>query len=243
MRMKVCDMSEIVNVFLPMRAGSERIPKKNTKSFAGIDGGLCSIKLKQLIKSKFVTNIIVSTNDPEVVDISNALNSKKIKVILRPEELASSSTSTDDLIKYVPEIMPEGHVLWTHVTSPFIGPDIYDQIIRKYFENIDHYDSIMTVTKLQKFIWNTSDPINYDRTAEKWPRTQTIEPLWEVNSGAFIASKDIYKKHMDRIGLKPFLFQLSEEISFDIDWLPDFRMAEALFKSVDFSANEDTSKV
>ena len=83
MRMKVCDMSEIVNVFLPMRAGSERIPKKNTKSFAGIDGGLCSIKLKQLIKSKLITNIIVSTNDPEVVDISKALNSKKIKVILR----------------------------------------------------------------------------------------------------------------------------------------------------------------
>ena len=125
-------MSEIVNVFLPMRAGSERIPKKNTKSFAGIDGGLCSIKLKQILKSKLVNRVIVSTNDPEVVDISNAFNSEKIKVILRPEELASSSTSTDDLIKYVPEIMPEGHILWTHVTSPFISPDIYDQIIKTY---------------------------------------------------------------------------------------------------------------
>ena len=236
-------MSEIVNVFLPMRAGSERIPKKNTKSFAGIDGGLCSIKLKQLVKSKLVNSVIVSTNDPEVVDISNAFNSKKIKVILRPEELASSSTSTDDLIKYVPEIMPKGHVLWTHVTSPFIGPDIYDQIIKTYFENIDHYDSIMTVTKVQKFIWNNSKPINYDRSVEKWPRTQTIEPLWEVNSGAFIASKEIYKKCMDRIGLKPYLFQLSEEISFDIDWLPDFKMAEALYKSMGFGANEETSAV
>ena len=241
--MGVCKMSETVNVFLPMRAGSERIPKKNTKSFAGIDGGLCSIKLEQLLKSKLVKNVIVSTNDPEVFDISNAFNSKKIKVVLRPEELASSSTSTDDLIKYVPEIMPEGHIMWTHVTSPFIGPDIYDQIIKTYFENIDHCDSIMTVTKLQKFIWNTSEPINYDRSVEKWPRTQTIEPLWEVNSGAFIASKEIYKKCMDRIGLTPYLFQLSEDISFDIDWLPDFRMAEALYKSVRLGTNEETSVV
>ena len=241
--MGVCKMSETINVFLPMRAGSERIPKKNTKSFAGIDGGLCSIKLEQLLKSKLVNNVIVSTNDPEVVDICNAFKSKKIKVKLRPEELASSSTSTDDLIKYVPEIMPEGHIMWTHVTSPFIGPNIYDQIIKTYIENIDHYDSIMTVTKLQKFIWNTSEPINYDRSVEKWPRTQTIEPLWEVNSGAFIASKEIYKKCMDRIGLTPYLFQLSEDISFDIDWLPDFRMAEALYKSVRFGNNEETSVV
>jgi CMP-N-acetylneuraminic acid synthetase len=236
-------MSEIVNIFLPLRAGSERIPKKNTKSFAGIDGGLCSIKLKQLLKSKLVKNVIVSTNDPEVVEISNAFNSKKIKVVLRPEELASPSTSTDDLIKYVPEIMPEGHILWTHVTSPFIGPDIYDKIIKTYFENIDHYDSIMTVTKLQKFIWNTYKPINYDRSVEKWPRTQTIEPLWEVNSGAFIASKEIYKKCMDRIGLKPYLFHLSEEISFDIDWLPDFNIAEAIYKSMRFGTTEETSVV
>lgn len=228
-------MSETVNVFLPIRAGSERIPKKNTKPFAGINGGLCAIKLKQLLKSKLVKTVIVSTNDPEVVDISNALYSKKIKVILRPDELASSSTSTDDLIKYVPEIMPEGHIMWTHVTSPFIGPDVYDQIIRTYFENIGAHDSLMTVTKLQKFIWNSSEPLNYNHSVEKWPRTQTIEPLWEVNSGAFISSKKLYEKYSDRIGLKPYLYELNGEISFDIDWLPDFKMAEALYKSMRFN--------
>ena len=31
-------MSEIMNVFLPMRAGSERIPKKNTNSSIAIKG-------------------------------------------------------------------------------------------------------------------------------------------------------------------------------------------------------------
>ena len=95
-------MNKTVNVFLPMRAGSERVPKKNTKSFAGVDGGLCSIKLKQLLGSKHIDNIFVSTNDPDVMDISNGFNSSKIKVMQRPDELASSSSSTDDLIKYVP---------------------------------------------------------------------------------------------------------------------------------------------
>jgi len=231
-------MSEIMNVFLPMRAGSERIPKKNTKSFSGIDGGLCSIKLQQLLESSLINNIFVSTNDPDVIDISNSFNSSRIKIVLRPDELSSSSTSTDDLIKYVPEIMPEGHIMWTHVTSPFIDSDVYDRIIETYFENINHNDSLMTVTKLQKFIWNDTSSINYDYNLEKWPRTQTLDPLWEVNSGAFITTKKIYRERMDRIGARPYLFQLNEALAFDIDWLPDFKMAEVFYKKVYFGGSD-----
>lgn len=212
-----------------MRAGSERVPEKNTRSFAGITGGLCKIKLRQLLRCTQIDKIFVSTNDTKVINISKSFGSQKIKIIRRPDILASSSASTDDLIKYVSEIMPEGHIMWTHVTSPFIGSETYSRIIEAYFKNLHLYDSLMTVTKLQKFIWNNVEPINYDVTIEKWPRTQMIEPLWEVNSGAFIATKKIYKKRMDRVGDTPFLFPLDREISFDIDWFLDFKIAEALY--------------
>ena len=223
-------MSKEINVFLPMRAGSERIPRKNTKKFSGIDGGLCSIKINQLLQCKSINYIFVSTNDQNVIDIANSFESRKIRIIKRPDELSSSSTSTDDLINYVPEIMPDGHILWTHVTSPFIGPDIYDKIIKTYFNNLKKYDSLMTVTKIQKFIWNDTQPINYDRSIEKWPRTQTLEPLWEINSGVFITTRKIYKKHMDRVGVRPYLFELSGDLAFDIDWMSDFTTAEEIYK-------------
>ena len=215
-----------------MRAGSERVPNKNTKTFSGIKGGLCKIKLEQLIKCNLIDSILVSTNDPEVVKIANTFNSKKIRVIIRPDELASSSSSTDDLIKYVPEVMPDGHILWTHVTSPFISSEVYSQIIEKYLEKLEGFDSLMTVTKLQKFIWKDSSPVNYNRNLEKWPNTQTIEPLWEVNSGVFLTKKNIYQTNNDRIGDKPYLFELSDDIAFDIDWLPDYKIAEALYFSM-----------
>lgn len=223
-------MSEVVNVFLPMRAGSERVPQKNTKRFSGVNGGLCEIKLRQLLRSRMINKIFVSTNDPKVIEIAEKFSSDRINIIHRPVELALSSTSTDDLIKYVPSIMPDAHILWTHVTSPFMDHDIYDNIIKTYLKNIKLYDSLMTVTKIQKFIWNETGPINYNLVDEKWPRTQTIQPLWEINSGAFIATKKTYQQSMDRIGAKPYLFELSEEVSFDIDWLPDFTMAEAIYK-------------
>ena len=43
---------------------------------------------------------------------------------------------------------------------------------------------------------------------------------------------------MDRIGAKPYLFQLNEELAFDIDWLPDFKLAETIYKTV-YSENGD----
>ena len=128
--------------------------------------------------------------------------------------------------------MPDGHILWTHVTSPFISSDIYSQVIEKYLENLDHFDSLMTVTKIQKFIWNDNEPVNYNRDIEKWPKTQTIKSLWEVNSGIFLAHKSIYEHNNDRIGCMPYLFQLSDEIAFDIDWMTDYKIAEALYFSM-----------
>ena len=147
---------------------------KNTKPFSGVQGGLCKIKLEQLIKCSLVDTIMVSTNDPEVVKIAIYSTLKKIRVLIRPNELASSSTSTDDLIKYVPEVMPDGHILWTHVTSPFITSEVYDQIIEKYIEKLQDFDSLMTVTKLQKFIWKGSEPINYNRNLENGQKLKQL---------------------------------------------------------------------
>lgn len=224
-------MGESINVFLPMRAGSVRVPNKNTREFSGISGGLCMIKLEQLLSSKRIHNIYVSTDDPEAIEICKNFKSNKIRLRIRPSALASSSTSTDELIKHVPEVIPEGHILWTHVTSPFITARDYDDIIKAYNDKLKQFDSLMTVTKVQKFIWNDDTSLNYDREVEKWPRTQTLKPLWEVNSGVFLAHRRIYVERSDRIGVKPFLYELSGKQSFDIDWIDDFHAAETLYQS------------
>ena len=100
-----------------MRKGSERVANKNTKDFAGISGGLTYIKLGQLLEVEEISSITVSTDDERVKEIASAFQSNRIKIIDRPAALASSSTSTDDLIRYVPSVIEEGNVLWTHVTS------------------------------------------------------------------------------------------------------------------------------
>ena len=94
----------MITVFLPCRAGSVRIPDKNTKPFANVEGGLLELKIKQLLRIKSVDKIILSTNDLKVIKIAENI-SNKIIIDNRPEELALSSTSTDSLIKYIPNIL------------------------------------------------------------------------------------------------------------------------------------------
>jgi CMP-N-acetylneuraminic acid synthetase len=218
--------------FLPCRKGSERVPNKNIRDFAGVTGGLLFIKLEQLLKSKRIDEIILSSNDAQVFEIGSSFKNEKIVPVMRPDHLGLSSTSTDDLIAYAAELIPDGTILWTHVTSPFITAKLYDQIIDKYYAVIHHFDSLMSVSPIRKFIWNETGAINYDRKFEKWPRTQTLKPLYEVNSGVFMANSSIYKQHKDRIGNNVFLYELSGKESFDIDWQEDFDIAELIYPTI-----------
>jgi CMP-N-acetylneuraminic acid synthetase len=219
-----------ITIFLPCRKGSERVVHKNTRDFADIKGGLTFIKICQLLKVKKISKIIVSTNDNSVIRIAQSFNDDKIVIDNRPEELASSATSTDDLIRYIPTIIQEGMVLWTHVTSPLIDETVYNDAIDLLLDNQANFDSLMSVTKIQKFLWDKKKPLNYNKRQEKWPRTQTIAPLYEINSGMFLADIEVYKEQSDRIGKSPYLYEISDKKSFDIDWEDDFDIAEILWK-------------
>lgn len=222
-------MTTSVSCFLPCRKGSERVPKKNIKPFAGIEHGLVELKLRQLLACVVIDEIVLSTNDEEILDFARSLGEGRIRIHHRVDALASSQTSTDDLVAHASDLIPEGHILWTHVTSPFITSSAYQAIVERYFECLmQGYDSLMTSTELYNFLWQGGKPLNYDRTIEKWPRTQTLKPIHEINSGAFVASSRVYKELNDRIGDAPYLYSMDKLVSHDIDWPEDFVIAEAL---------------
>lgn len=220
----------MITVFLPCRKGSQRIPDKNIKDFAGVKGGLLRIKLDQLTRCHEVDSIIISSNDSRVLEFASDYSDSRIRLDDRPDCLGLSSTTTDELIKYVPSLISEGDVLWTHVTSPFINEFDYRELIECYnVKKSEGFDSLMTALKLQGFIWNTEKPISYNRNALKWPMTQNIEPLFEVDSGVFMSSIKTYSELSDRIGLKPYIYEQSKIKSIDIDWPDDFLFAENMW--------------
>mgnify|MGYP006104174225 FL=1 len=222
----------LITVFLPCRSSSSRVKNKNIKKFCNKKFGLFQLKIEQLNLIKNIDSIIVSTND---IKILNYLKNKKYKKVLidkRPDHLCRSTTSTDQLIKYVPTIIKSGHVLWTHVTSPFFNDNDYFKAINLYKKNIKKYDSLMGVTKIQDFIYDTKKPINFNKENDKWPRTQTLKKLFIINNSVFLTSIKNYIKYDDRIGRKPFMMDIKKVKSFDVDWPEDFKIAENIYESL-----------
>ena len=218
-------------IFLPCRSGSKRVKNKSTKKFLKFKLGLFEIKINQLIKLN-VDKIIVSTNIKDIFKYLKKLNSKKIILDKRPNNLCKSSTTTDDLIKYVPRIVKNGHVIWTHVTSPLFDANDYRKAINIYKKKIKlgSHDSLMSVNDIKKFIWFDNKPLNYATKKTKWPFTQEVKPIKEIDSAIFINSIENYKKYNDRIGKKPFLFENYDFANIDIDDEKDFRIAELIYK-------------
>ena len=222
-----------INVFLPCKENSVRVKNKNKRVFANVRFGLIKIKLNQPKNAKLINNIYLSTNDKKIIKYAESINNKKIIIHTRKDaNLSKNTTMTQRLISHAAEIIPNGHILWTHVTSPFVNSKIYDEVIRKYKQVLKkNYDSLMTVTKLKGFIWNDRESINYNYKKTKWPRTQDIKPLNKINSAIFINSKENFIKYSNRLGKKPFMFELKKYYGLDIDDIEDFYLAEFLFKN------------
>lgn len=222
-------MTDKTTCFLPCRKGSQRVPDKNIKPFAGRPFGLIQVKLEQLLKVESLDEILLSTNDERILEYGASLKDSRITLHHRSEDLSSSTASTDWLVGHALSLIPDGHILWTHVTSPFVNELHYKIIIDEYYRRlIEGHDSLMTTTEIYGFLWREGVPFNYDRAEEKWPRTQTLLPIHEVNSAAFLASAAVYERLQDRIGSKPYLYPLDKLVSHDIDWPEDFIIAECM---------------
>lgn len=223
-----------VAFFLPTRKGSERVKDKNTKLFAGIEGGLVENKLRQLLSTKLIDEILFSSNDETCIAVAEKYKSdSRLRIIPRPDKLCLSTTNLQDLICYVPTITDAGHILWGHVTTPLAGAEEYDTGIELYLSKLNEgYDSLVGVTELKNFLLNKEGKLINNTTLFPWPRTQDLEPMYLINHTMFLAKRDIYVEQKNRIGKKPLLYVMDEIHSFDIDWPEDFVIAEVLYQKL-----------
>lgn len=222
--------------FLPARKGSQRVKNKNTRTFAGIEGGLLANKLQQLLATRLIDEIVLSSNDEECLRIGReyASRSPRLRVVERPDELCLDSTNLQDLICYVPTITEADHILWGHVTTPLADAECYDAAVESYFEALGSgYDSLVSVTELKNFLLDGEGRLINNTTELAWPRTQDLAPLYEINHAVFMAPREVYIEQHNRLGTRPRLYVMDKIRSMDIDWEEDFVIAEALVERME----------
>lgn len=222
-------------IFIPVRKGSQRVHKKNTKDFSGIEGGLLAYKLSQLQNLGENIEIIVSTNDPESFIIAQNYKQEigNLKVIERPDYLGTSKTPLVELIKHAGKLATAAHILFTHVTSPFCNEVHYRKALSLYEEKLGcGYDSLISGRNYKEFLFDkiTGEIVN-NQSDLAWPRTQDLQDCFEINNAVFLTSKMNFERGK-RIGGKPFLYEQDKIVSLDIDDENDFKIAEAVYDKI-----------
>lgn len=220
-----------MKVFLPCRAGSQRVKNKNTRQFAKFQNGLIELKISQLISCDDIDEILVSTNDSLVIEIAKSANNPKVQIDRRKDGLCGNDTTTDSLINYVIDFWDSPHILWTHVTCPFFQAADYTNAIREYFKVLedDTHDSLMGCSRMQTFLWNDDGPMYERSEGTLWPFSQSIKPIFDIDSTLFMVPHHIALKSRDRIGFKPKLFENDGLSSIDIDTESQFNVAQKIW--------------
>ncbi|WP_207653896.1 cytidylyltransferase domain-containing protein [Clostridium sp. BSD9I1] len=216
-------MNKIV-ALVPMKGHSERVPNKNIRDFAGEP--LFFKILESLEKSRYIKDIYIDTDSDVIQEL--AIKNFDVKFIRRPKELIGDFISMNDIINYDLTQIDSPYYIQTHSTNPLLTTETIDKVIEFYFENISTYDSLFTVTRLQTRLFDKNqNAINHN--PNELIRTQDLSPVFEENSNIYMFSKDSFIKNKQRIGKKPYMYELDKYEAIDIDDESDFILAEALY--------------
>ncbi len=220
------------------RGGSKGIPRKNIKDLGGKP--LIAYTIEVSKHSKYITNLIVSTDDQEIADIC-----KKYGVdvpFLRPKELALDTTKHLPVLQHAVKFMEQklgmvyDYIVILQPTSPFrVVSDIDECIEKIILTNADSALSMVEVDenhpmKMKKIVDGKILPFS-DKEPEG-VRRQDL-PLAYKRSGA------VYVVKRDNIVEKDVLFGedlvatvVPIERSIDIDNELDWIKAEYMLKKL-----------
>jgi CMP-N-acetylneuraminic acid synthetase len=221
-----------VTAFLPVRKGSQRVANKNFRQFHDYKYGLFELKVRQLIDCPNIDEIIISTTDELAYQCH--FDSPKVNIIDRPQELGLSTTKTDDLVNYALNLVASRWFLWTHVTSPLFTAANYSKFIERSKREIaeNGYDSSATVSVHRGYLFKNDGTPLFNRDHMKWPSTQSVEPVIELNNAGFFGKTSTLKIKKDRVGINPFYYECGKVESIDVDWDDDFIIAQALYANL-----------
>lgn len=205
---------------VPMKLNNQRLPQKNTKCFTN-GKPLCYYILSTLLAIEKIDEVYVYCSNPTIKEFIP----EGVKFLKRPQSLDQDTTSMNEVLTCFAEDVPADIYVMTHTTAPFVAKKSIEKGLDAVLSQ--KYDSSFSAKKLQDFLWKDGAPFNY--RLDNIPRTQDLPPLYEETSGFYIYKKEVMTIFHRRIGKKPFIVEISEIESIDIDEAEDFMIADAIF--------------
>ena len=223
-----------VLAIIPARGGSKRLPRKNIRNLAGKP--LIAWTIQAGLNSKYIDELIVSTDDMEIYNISQQYGVKLPYV--RPAELASDNASSFAVVEHAMLYYRDkirktfDYVLLLQPTSPL--RDYAD--INRALELLkkENADAIISVCEMEHSpLWANTLPsdlsmANFLKDEVKEKRSQDLEKYYHLNGAIYIChTQRLLQEKTFFVKKNIFAYIMPKEKSIDIDTEWDMKLCEA----------------
>ncbi len=211
---------------IPMRHSSERVKGKNYRDFNGKP--LFHHIIQSLLDCPQLYKVVIDTDSPVIMDYAKEVF-PQVLVLQRPEHLRDGNIPMNDVLLNIVNQVPADFYLQTHSTNPLLKAATISKAIEQFIGQYPIYDSLFTVTRLQTRLWDgLARAVNHNPNILL--RTQDLPPIYEENSCMYIFSKQLLEEKHNRIGNRPYLFEIPKSEALDIDEEIDFTLTEMAHK-------------
>lgn len=223
---------------IPARGGSKGVPGKNIKLLNGKP--LLAYTSEIALQSKYLTEVIVSTEDEKIIVIAKSLG---IKVpFIRPMALAQDNTSTIDAIIHALEWYENQNIFFDavcllQVTSPFRTVEFLDKAIEKFIEK--NTDSLVSVQKVpHEYNPHWTFEVNAEGNlqlatgeTEIISRRQELPAAYHRDGSIYITKSKVLLKQHSLYGKSIAFIESESDFYVNIDTLEDWEKAEKIIQN------------
>ena len=219
-----------IAIIIQARLGSQRVPQKMIRPFAGTT--LTDIALKKVKQCKTFPfgNFYLSAWEPELKQIAY---DNSVNIYNRSEASAKSEgTPMTEMYEWWNKL-PHTYGILINACAPFLKPETIDSFVLEYANS--NSDGMFGVIEKKNYFWNGQGNI-LTPLSEAVMNTKTVQTTYE-------AAHCLYAGRLDKIGqgiwMGDFntpgdieLFPMEEKEVLDIDYEWQFKMCEKLYEDL-----------
>ena len=221
----------IIPCFILCRKGSKEIKGKNNIKIG--KKSLFEITFEYVKKSKYVSHIVVSTDDKKI--FRKAKN--KSFLIARPKSLSTSLVSSEKVLKHAIKTFEKKYgktkySCYVQVTEPFRPKNILDDCIKKIIKT--NSDSCFAAYEQKKNFWvyKKNKLVRMTNFSDRKKPRQIKNPILREDTGIALVTKSKFLRKGERIGNKiSCVSYKNPKFNIDINSLEDLNFARKIHKS------------
>lgn len=225
----------IVNIMVPARKGSQRLPKKNLAIINGRP--MISYVVSAVKESNITESIFINTDDERLRDVAKSLG---VDFYLRDEKIASSETRSDEVIYDFMKNNPGDYTIWANSIAPLQTSQEITNCF-EYFKS-QNFDGLITCHEESVHCLYNDRPLNFELN-EPFALTQGLTPLKKLVYSLMMWKNESFIKNYEQFGHAMLLgnigfFPVSKESSIIVKTAEDLKLIEAIVKGKEITSSE-----